>query len=161
MLIINVIVSFFSSRYNSSYGSDSLPQSHYGGRQQQNWHRKQGYKRARAEYGETLEPKSNSSKKKKKVHQAIPTKKEWTLQEAEMVLKVEKEYNERSRNHSLLIRFPDKELNRHIVEKLHPEIESVFFQNSYAPRFCTVTLNVRKIHYYLYFGITVLFFVCL
>lgn len=148
MLIINVIVPFFSSRYNSSYGSDNLPQSHYGSRQQQNWHRHQNYKRTRAESGETLEPKSNGPKKKKKLSQNVTSKREWTLQESEMALKVEKEYNERSRNHSLLIRFPDLELNRNIVEKLHSEIESVFFQNSYAPRFCSVTLNVRKTHHY-------------
>lgn len=143
MLIVNVIVLFFSSRYSNAYGNDHLPQSHYGSRQQQNWHRHQNYKRIRTESGEVLEPKGNGPKKKKKsMSHNVATKKEWTLQEAEMALKVEKEFNERSRNHSLLIRFPDSELNRHIVEKLHPEIESVFFQNSYAPRFCSVTLNV-------------------
>lgn len=99
------------------------------------------------ESGETLEPKSKSSKKKKKpLSQNNPTKKEWTLQEAEMALKVEKELNKRF-NQSLLIKFPDLELSREIVAKFHPAIEDVKFHQPHAARSCFVTLTVRKPYY--------------
>lgn len=133
---------FFSGRY-SSYNSDHISPNHYGSRQQQNWHRNQKYKRPRSELGDTIEPKSKGPKKKKKpLSQNIPSKKEWTLQDAELALGVERECNKRSKNQSLLIKFPDLELNKEIVARFHPAIENVHFQQPSAPRFCFVTLNV-------------------
>lgn len=100
------------------------------------------------ESGETLEPKSKCSKKKKKsLSQNNPTKKEWTLQEAEMALKVEKELNKRF-NQSLLIKFPDLELGKEIVAKFHSAIEDVKFHQPHAARSCFVTLTVRKSYFY-------------
>lgn len=90
-----------------------------------------------------MEPKSKGPKKKKKpLSQNVPSKKEWTLQDAELALSVEKECNKRFKNQSLLIKFPDLELNKEIVSKFHPAIENVHFQQPSAPRFCFVTLNV-------------------
>lgn len=73
----------------------------------------------------------------------ILAKKEWTLEEAEMALKVERELD-KSSNPSLVIRFPDLELNEQIVMKLHPAIETVKIQQS-KPRFCFVSLKVKTL----------------
>ncbi|XP_008192964.1 protein painting of fourth isoform X2 [Tribolium castaneum] len=110
--------------------------------QQQPWQRN-NYKRPRPQDSPNdPEPKSKTGKKKKKpLSQNVPSKKDWTLEEAEMALNVEKEYNKRYKNHSLIIKFPDQELNRDIVSKFHPSIENVHFQQPSTPRFCFVTLQ--------------------
>jgi hypothetical protein len=119
------------------------PNQSFSGNQQQNWQRN-NYKRPRPQDSpvDNIEPKSKNAKKKKKpLSQNIPSKKDWTLEEAEMALSVEKEYNKRYKNHSLIIKFPDLELNRDIVSKFHPSIENVHFQQPSTPRFCFVTLQ--------------------
>ncbi|XP_063903216.1 protein painting of fourth [Zophobas morio] len=116
----------------------------FAGSQQSSWQRNSYNKRSRPQDspGDNGEPKSKSSKKKKKpLSQNVPSKKDWTLEEAELALSVEKEYNKRYKNHSLIIKFPDQELNRDIVSKFHPSIENVHFQQPSTPRFCFVTLQ--------------------
>lgn len=118
-------------------------QNHHFGSRPQNWQRNQRYKRNRIDSGPEEETRTRSNKKKKKpLSQNIPSKKDWTPQEAEMALAVEKECNKRCKNQSLLIKFPDLELNKEIVAKFHPAIENVHFQQPSAPRFCFVTLQV-------------------
>lgn len=91
---------------------------------------------------EPFEPKTKSSKKKKKpLSLNNPNRRTWTSEEAEMALAVERECNKRIKNQSLLIKFPDLELNKDIVAKFHPAIENVHFQQPSAPRFCFVTLQ--------------------
>lgn len=122
----------------------NLNQTFPGG-QQQPWQRN-NFKRPRPQDSPNdTEPKTKTGKKKKKpLSQNIPSKKDWTLEEAEMALSIEKEYNKRYKNHSLIIKFPDQELNRDIVSKFHPSIENVHFQQPSTPRFCFVTLQVGQ-----------------
>lgn len=121
-------------------------ESHHYGNRQPHWQRNQRYKRNRTETGIDLEePRSKSAKKKKKpLSQNVPNRKGWTQEEAEKALNVEKELNKRFKNASLLIKFPDLELNKEIVAKFHSAIENVHFQQPSAPRFCFVTLKVSK-----------------
>lgn len=86
--------------------------------------------------------------------QSVPVKKAWTDEEAQMAILVEREYNKLFKNHSLKIKFPDQELNREIVSKFHPAIETVYFQQPSNPRFCFVTLTVS--FYFLQFFIFVI-----
>lgn len=72
----------------------------------------------------------------------MPSKKDWTFTEAEQALNCEKEYNKRHKNQSLIIKFPDLELNKEIVSKFHNSIENVHFQQPSTARFCFVTLEV-------------------
>ncbi|RZC34837.1 RRM 1 domain containing protein [Asbolus verrucosus] len=120
------------------------PNQPFSGNQQQSWQRINYNKRPRPQEPpqDNAEPKSKTAKKKKKpLSQNIPSKKDWTLEEAELALSVEREYNKRYKNHSLIIKFPDLELNRDIVSKFHPSIENVHFQQPSTPRFCFVTLQ--------------------
>ncbi|KAH1013523.1 uncharacterized protein LOC109537512 isoform X2 [Dendroctonus ponderosae] len=80
-------------------------------------------------------------KKKKPLSQNMPSKKDWTLEDAQKALDVERDFNKRHKSPSLIIKFPDLELNREIVSKFHSKIESVHFQQPSTPRYCFVTLN--------------------
>lgn len=90
--------------------------------------------------------KKSSKKKKKPLSQNIPQRKDWSVMDAKRALMVEKEYNKRHRSQSLIIKFPDLELNRDIVSKFHSSIDSVHFQQPSTPRFCFVTLKVSNTH---------------
>nr|XP_023013404.1 uncharacterized protein LOC111503349 isoform X2 [Leptinotarsa decemlineata] len=85
--------------------------------------------------------KKNAKKRKKPLSQNIPQRKDWSVQDAKRALDVEKESNKRSKRQSLIIKFPDLELNREIVSNFHPSIENVHFQQPSTPRFCFVTLR--------------------
>ncbi|XP_030747906.1 uncharacterized protein LOC115876311 isoform X2 [Sitophilus oryzae] len=91
----------------------------------------------------------NKGKKKKPLSQSMPSTRGWTLEQAKRALAVETEYNRRHKSQSLIVKFPDKELNREIVSKLHGQIDHVYFQLPCTPRFCFVTLkedaNVGKV----------------
>lgn len=127
------------------------PQRRFNGNQPPNWSRNSFNKRPRQDNPGDGEARGKNSKKRKKpLSQNIPSKKDWSMEEAEAALSVEKEYNKRYKNHSLIIKFPDLELNRDIVTKFHSSIESVHFQQPSTPRFCFVTLQVciyRKNNY--------------
>lgn len=84
-------------------------------------------------------------KKKKPLSQNVPSKKDWTVEDAERALNTEKEFNKRFKNHSLIIKFPDIELNKEIVSNFHNAIENVHFQQPSTARFCFVTLQVMLI----------------
>ncbi|XP_018577514.1 uncharacterized protein LOC108915852 [Anoplophora glabripennis] len=85
--------------------------------------------------------KKSNKKKKKPLSQNIPQRKDWSVMDAKRALMVEKEYNKRHRSQSLIIKFPDLELNRDIVSKFHSSIDNVHFQQPSTPRFCFVTLK--------------------
>lgn len=72
----------------------------------------------------------------------MTSKKDWTMEDAQKALDVERDFNKRHKSPSLIIKFPDLELNREIVSKFHPKIESVHFQQPSTPRYCFVTLDV-------------------
>ncbi|KAJ8974361.1 hypothetical protein NQ317_001322 [Molorchus minor] len=80
-------------------------------------------------------------RRKNRLSQNIPQRKDWSVADAIRALTVEKEYNKRNKSQSLIIKFPDLELNREIVSKFHSTIENVHFQQPSTPRFCFVTLN--------------------
>lgn len=86
--------------------------------------------------------KMNNKKKKKPLSQNIPQRKDWSVYDAKKAIEVEKEFNKRNRSISLIIKFPDTELNRDIVARFHPSIDTVHFQQPSTPRFCFVTLKV-------------------
>ncbi|XP_076269305.1 RNA binding domain-containing protein painting of fourth [Rhynchophorus ferrugineus] len=88
-----------------------------------------------------LDPKKSIKKKKKPLSQNIPMRKDWSVDDAKRALDVEKEYHKRHKSQSLIIKFPDLELNRDIVSKFHSQIDSVHFQLPSNPRFCFVTLK--------------------
>ncbi|XP_066147380.1 uncharacterized protein Pof isoform X1 [Euwallacea fornicatus] len=85
--------------------------------------------------------KNTVKKKKKPLSQNKYSKKEWTIEESQHALDVETELNKLHKRHQLVIKFPDLELSRDIVSKLHPLIERVYFQQAYTPRFCFVSLS--------------------
>lgn len=86
--------------------------------------------------------KMNNKKKKKSLSQNIPQRKDWSVEDAKRAIELEKEYNRRNRSASLIIKFPDTELNRDIVARFHPSIDTVHFQQPSTPRFCFVALKV-------------------
>ncbi|KAF5288730.1 hypothetical protein FQA39_LY15302 [Lamprigera yunnana] len=124
---------FYQNRFQNrghQYGSNPM----YG------WHRNQSYKRPRPDLSENEHMLKTSKKKKKSLSQNVPTKKEWSIQEAEDALATEKAFNKKTKN-ALIIKFPDHELNKDIVSHFHPAIENVHFQQPCTPRFCFVTLQ--------------------
>lgn len=86
-------------------------------------------------------PKKIARKKKKPLSQNMPSRKDWSVEDARRALEVEREFNKRHKSQHLIIKFPDLELNRDIVMKFHPKIDSVHFQQPSTPRFCFVTLK--------------------
>ncbi|KAF5282755.1 hypothetical protein FQR65_LT02752 [Abscondita terminalis] len=132
---------FYGNRYYNpyyQYGANQPPPPPLLNRR---WLRSQAYKRSRQEDGEGGDSAPKSSKKKKKpLSQTVPTKREWTTEEAIIALETEKTYNKKSKN-SLIIKFPDHELNKEIVSQFHPAIENVHFQQPCTPRFCFVMLR--------------------
>ncbi|XP_022918761.1 protein painting of fourth isoform X2 [Onthophagus taurus] len=97
--------------------------------------------RSEREREEDLEDKRKNRKRKKPLSQNMVHQKNYTLEDAITALEVEKQYNKRYKNQSLILKFPDPELNKEIVAKLHPAIENVHFQQKSTPRFCFVNLK--------------------
>lgn len=106
------------------------------------------YKRTRSESEDPSEPKSKIGKKKKKpLSQNVPGKRDWTMDEADKAITVEKQFNKCFKNQSLIIKFPDPDLNKDIVSSFHSLIDNVHFQQPSTARFCFVTLKVIYILY--------------
>ncbi|KAK4879506.1 hypothetical protein RN001_007652 [Aquatica leii] len=125
---------FYRNRYQNPYHQYATnASSSYG------WQRNQSYKRTRPD-GNEVDHSKSTKKKKKPLSQNVPTKKDWSIEEAECALATEKAYNKKSKN-ALIIKFPDHELNKEIVSQFHPAIENVHFQQPCTPRFCFVTLQ--------------------
>lgn len=126
------------SRYNrnSDYNNPYL---------QKNRPRNNTYKKPRLDSQSSTETKTKTSKKKKKpLSQNVPSVRSWTIEDAEKALAIEKEYNKKFKNQSIIIKFPDPEINKEIVTNFHPAIENVHFQHPSTPRYCFVTLKVSR-----------------
>lgn len=68
--------------------------------------------------------------------------KTWSETDAALAIKAEEDnVRKLQKDIILIIRFPDPEINREIVKCYSPDIESVHFQLSFAPRYCLVHLK--------------------
>lgn len=65
--------------------------------------------------------------------QSYPTR-PWNKEDAERAVAAEFAHSKTLRNQSLIIRFPDPELNKEMVKAFYPEIENVHFQVPSGPR---------------------------
>lgn len=65
--------------------------------------------------------------------------KPWDLESAEKAVAVELEYNRLQNTQSLILKFPDAELNKEIVKSFNSNIEHVHFQQPSTPRLVDCT----------------------
>lgn len=65
----------------------------------------------------------------------------WNREDAQSALKVENEYNKTVRAQSLIIKFPDPDLNKDIVREFHPGIQNIHFQSPSGPRYCFIQMS--------------------
>lgn len=63
----------------------------------------------------------------------------WNREDAERALKAENEYKI-VQAQSLIIKFPDPDLNKDIVKLFHPGIQTVHFQSPSRPRYCFIQM---------------------
>ncbi|KAL1131772.1 hypothetical protein AAG570_011385 [Ranatra chinensis] len=86
---------------------------------------------------------------KKKKRTTNGTSRPWDREAAERALAMEAECQKNAGSNAIVIRFPDPELSKETVQKLHPTIENVHFQAPCGARYCFVTLsedaNVEKV----------------
>ncbi|KAF6205327.1 hypothetical protein GE061_019497 [Apolygus lucorum] len=78
---------------------------------------------------------------KKKKRSANGTARPWDRDAAEIALKTEMEFKKNAGAHALVVRFPDPELSKDIIQKYNSAIENVHFQGPCSPRYCFVTLR--------------------
>jgi len=73
--------------------------------------------------------------------QSYPSK-PWNREDAERALMTENEYNMKNKVNaqSLIIKFPDTDLDKDIVGKFHPDILNIHFQNPCGPRYCFIQM---------------------
>ncbi|XP_011504632.1 PREDICTED: myb-like protein X [Ceratosolen solmsi marchali] len=64
----------------------------------------------------------------------------WNREDAEKALKIENEYNKTVKAQSLIIKFPDPDLNKDIVREFHPGIQNIHFQSPSGPRYCFIQM---------------------
>lgn len=66
----------------------------------------------------------------------------WNREDAERALKTENEYNKKNKINaqSLIIKFPDPDLNKDIVRLFHPGIQNIHFQSPSGPRYCFIQM---------------------
>ncbi|XP_026471106.1 uncharacterized protein LOC113375384 [Ctenocephalides felis] len=81
----------------------------------------------------------NKKGKRKSMSQKYSSK-PWDLESAEKAVAVELEYNRLQNTQSLILKFPDAELNKEIVKNFNSNIEHVHFQQPSTPRYCFVQL---------------------
>ncbi|XP_063985089.1 uncharacterized protein LOC135166605 [Diachasmimorpha longicaudata] len=79
------------------------------------------------------------NKPRKPMSQTYPIR-NWNLEDAVSALKVENKYNRTVRAQSLIIKFPDPDLNKDIVKEFHSGIENIHFQSPSGPRYCFVQM---------------------
>lgn len=95
-----------------------------------------------AEMAEEMIPGIVANKKKRKpMSKSYPTTK-WDENDAEKALAAEKENAKLLTNQSLIIRFPDPQLNKEMVKEFHGDIENVHFPQASTPRYCYAHLKV-------------------
>ena len=64
----------------------------------------------------------------------------WNREDAEKALMIENEYNKPLKAQSLIIKFPDPEINKEIVRDFHSGIQSIHFQSPSGSRYCFVQM---------------------
>ena len=64
----------------------------------------------------------------------------WNREDAERALKIESEYNKTVKAQSLIIKFPDPDLNKEIVREFHSGIQNIHFQSPSGPRYCFIQM---------------------
>ncbi|XP_015123840.1 uncharacterized protein LOC107045937 [Diachasma alloeum] len=79
------------------------------------------------------------TKQRKPMSQSYPIR-NWNLEDAKSALKVENEYNRTVRAQSLIIKFPDPDLNKDIVREFHSGIQNIHFQSPSGPRYCFIQM---------------------
>ncbi|XP_012229712.1 histone-lysine N-methyltransferase SETD1B-like isoform X2 [Linepithema humile] len=78
------------------------------------------------------------NKPRKPMSQSYPSR-PWNREDAEKALKTENEYRTIEAQ-SLIIKFPDPDLNKDIVRSFHPGIQNVRFQSPSGPRYCFIQM---------------------
>ncbi|KAH0568257.1 uncharacterized protein LOC123268660 isoform X1 [Cotesia glomerata] len=78
-------------------------------------------------------------KQRKPMSQNYPSR-PWNREDAQSALKVENEYNKTVRAQSLIIKFPDPDLNKDIVREFHTGIQNIHFQSPSGPRYCFIQM---------------------
>lgn len=78
------------------------------------------------------------TKQRKPMSQNYPSR-PWNREDAESALQIENEYNT-IRAPSLIIKFPDPDLNKDIVREFHPGIKNIHFQSPSGPRYCFIQM---------------------
>ncbi|KAK0085157.1 hypothetical protein PV325_005696 [Microctonus aethiopoides] len=80
------------------------------------------------------------TKQRKPMSQNYPSR-PWNRDDAQSALKVENEYNKTVRAQSLIIKFPDPDLNKDIVREFHQGIQNIHFQSPSGPRYCFIQMS--------------------
>ncbi|XP_076384740.1 RNA binding domain-containing protein painting of fourth isoform X1 [Megalopta genalis] len=80
------------------------------------------------------------NKQRKPMSQSYPSR-PWNREDAERALTIENEYNKQVRAQSLIIKFPDPDLNKDIVREFHPGIRNIHFQSPSGPRYCFIQME--------------------
>lgn len=78
-------------------------------------------------------------KQKRPMSQSYPSR-PWNKEDAERALKTENEYNKTVKAQSLIIKFPDPDLNKDIVRLFHSGIQNIHFQSPSGPRYCFIQM---------------------
>ncbi|XP_011862812.1 PREDICTED: histone-lysine N-methyltransferase SETD1B-like [Vollenhovia emeryi] len=88
-----------------------------------------------------IEKVVKKNKQRKPMSQSYVNK-PWNREDAERALKIESEYNMKNKVNaqSLIIKFPDTDLNKDIVTKFHSDILNIHFQNPCGPRYCFIQM---------------------
>ncbi|XP_015174223.1 PREDICTED: DNA-directed RNA polymerase II subunit RPB1-like isoform X2 [Polistes dominula] len=80
-----------------------------------------------------------NNKQRKSMSLSYPSR-PWNREDAERALKIETEYNKTVKARSLIIKFPDPDLNKDIVREFHPGIQNIHFQSPSGPRYCFIQM---------------------
>ncbi|XP_011052082.1 PREDICTED: protein PFC0760c-like isoform X1 [Acromyrmex echinatior] len=88
-----------------------------------------------------IEKVVKKNKQRKPMSQSYVNK-PWNREDAERALRIESEYNMKNKVNaqSLIIKFPDTDLNKDIVSKFHSDILNIHFQNPCGPRYCSIQM---------------------
>ncbi|XP_025602305.1 eukaryotic translation initiation factor 5B-like isoform X2 [Athalia rosae] len=79
------------------------------------------------------------NKQRKPMSQSYPSR-PWNREDAERALQIENEYNKTVKAQSLIIKFPDPDLNKDIVREFHSGIQNIHFQSPSGPRYCFIQM---------------------
>ncbi|BES93439.1 RRM [Nesidiocoris tenuis] len=90
---------------------------------------------------ESNQQSENFQPPKKKKRTANGTCRPWTKEAAELALKAENEHKKKFGFTALVVRFPDPEISREMIQNYHSAIDNVHFQGPCSSRYCFVTLK--------------------